>query len=91
MTRLIFDIKNRDFIVWRGQVVMSRSEEPYFEKLFARLSLELQPKRVLEIGFGLGISALLIQNYLHPEIHHIVEIDEGIHSDLKYFSLGIHP
>ncbi|WP_186146221.1 class I SAM-dependent methyltransferase [Burkholderia gladioli] len=85
-TQLTFDIKNKDVIVWRGQIVMSRSEEPYFDKLFARLSNELRPSRVLEVGFGLGISAELIQNYLRPAEHHIVEIDATICADLMQFA-----
>ncbi|MBW5285882.1 class I SAM-dependent methyltransferase [Burkholderia gladioli] len=85
-TQLTFDVKNDDFIVWQGQIVMSRSEEPYFEKLFVRVSKELRPARVLEVGFGLGISADLIQRYLQPAEHHIVEIDATIYADLKQFS-----
>lgn len=86
MTRLSFEIKSKDLIKWQGQVVMSRSEEPYFERLFARLALDQKPERVLEIGFGLGISASLIQRLLCPDVHHIVEIDEGIYSDLQRFA-----
>ncbi len=83
---LTFDVKTENYLVWQGQVVMSRSEEPYFRRLFARLSKELQPSRVLEIGFGLGISADLIQRFLRPDSHHIVEIDTGIYADLERFA-----
>ena len=65
---------------------MSRSEEPYFEKLFACLAKHINPKLVLEIGFGLGISAGFIQRFLRPSSHYIVEIDESIGADLIQFS-----
>jgi hypothetical protein len=83
---LDFDIKDKNIIVWRGQVVMSRSEAPYFEMLFARVAKHMHASRVLEIGFGLGISANLIQRYLQPVAHHIVEIDEAIGADLNQFA-----
>lgn len=85
-TSLTFDVKTEDYLVWQGQVVMSRSEQPYFRQLFERLSKHLRPKRVLEIGFGLGISAELIQSYLRPAEHHIAEIDTGIYADLVQFA-----
>lgn len=44
------------------------------------------PARVLEIGFGLGIPAELIQRRLQPAEHHIVEIDTGIYADLVRFA-----
>jgi len=84
--QLTFDLKNDDFIVWQGQIVMSRSEEPYFEELFKCLSNKLHVTRVLEIGFGLGISAGLIQRYLRPSEHHVVEIDNTIAIDLFEFA-----
>jgi hypothetical protein len=86
--RLTFDVKTDEYLVWQGQVVMSRSEEPYFRQLFERVAQDQRPKRVLEIGFGLGISAHLIQHYLHPAEHHIVEIDTGIYADLVEFARG---
>lgn len=85
-TNLMFDLKNDDYIVWHGQVVMSRSEEPYFEKLFEFAAKKVTPARILEIGFGLGISAGLIQRHLRPSMHHIVEIDTTIGSDLTRFA-----
>jgi hypothetical protein len=84
--KLTFDTKDDDYLVWQGQVVMSRSEEPYLRKLFERVSMELRPTRVLEIGFGLGISAGLIQEHLRPAEHSIVEIDSGIYADLVRFA-----
>ncbi len=85
---LTFDVKTDDYLVWQGQVVMSRSEEPYFRQLFERLAKDRRPARVLEIGFGLGISANLVQHYLHPAEHHIVEIDTGIYADLVQFAIA---
>lgn len=64
---------------------MSRSEEYYFEMIFPKLS-NLQPNTVLEIGFGLGISAALIQKYLKPSKHDIVEIESSVFDDLERFS-----
>lgn len=85
--QLEFEKKTNDILIWKGQVVMSRSEEPYFKAIFSRLA-NLQPKKVLEIGFGLGISAELIQKYLKPQLHDIYEIESSIYSDLKEFSVG---
>ncbi|UVH55166.1 class I SAM-dependent methyltransferase [Variovorax paradoxus] len=85
-TSLTFDVKTDDYLIWQGQVVMSRSEHPYFCQLFECLAKDLRPTRVLEIGFGLGISADLIQHYLHPAEHHIVEVDTGIYADLVQFA-----
>jgi spermidine synthase len=92
--QLVFDKKTDDVIVWNGQTVMSRSEEPYFEALFQTLSRHLSPKRVLEIGYGLGISAKLIQRHLRPAEHHIVEIEASIYRDLQDFArehVGVWP
>ncbi|MDO6776802.1 hypothetical protein Q4591_15740 [Shewanella sp. 3_MG-2023] len=66
---------------------MSRSEEPYFKAIFSSLSY-LQPKKILEIGFGLGISAELIQKYLKPKLHDIYEIESSIYNDLEEFAVG---
>ncbi len=83
--RLKFDAKTKDLIVWNGRVVMSRSEARFFEMLFRRLA-HMKPQKVLEVGFGLGISARLIQRHLRPKVHDIVEIDEGIGEDLRRYA-----
>ena len=83
--RLEFDVKTRDLIVWNGDVVMSRSEAPFFETIFRRLA-HTEHESVLEVGFGLGISARLIQRHLRPKVHDIVEIEEGIGRDLRRFA-----
>lgn len=80
-----FDTKTPDLLVADGQIVMSASERPFFELLFKRLA-PLQPSTILEVGFGLGISAQLIQDHLKPRTHDIVEIDPGIFADLRAFS-----
>lgn len=85
-TSLTFDVKTADRLIWQGQVVMSRSEAPYFGELFDRVAQVVRPARVLEIGFGLGISADLIQRRLQPAEHHIVEIDTGIYAGLVRFA-----
>lgn len=82
---LQFDQKSNDVLIWNGQVVMSRTEEEYFKALFSRLA-HLQPRTVLEIGFGLGISAALIQQYFKPDRHDIFEIETSIYQDLLTFS-----
>jgi len=80
-------VKTSELLVWNGQVVMSRGEEPYFSVLFQKLAF-LQPKTVLEVGFGLGISAELIQRHLRPIHHDIVELEVGIFQDLQAFARG---
>ena len=83
--KLQFDEKNADILIWKGQVVMSRTEEPYFKAIFSRLEY-LKPNSVLEIGFGLGISADLIQKYMKPLLHDIYEIEKSIYIDLEKFA-----
>lgn len=90
---LDFDEKNEDVLVWNGQVVMSRTEEAYFETLFLQLAY-LNPATVLEIGFGLGISASLIQKHMKPIRHDIVEIEKTVYQDLERFAQAnpsVHP
>jgi predicted O-methyltransferase YrrM len=83
--RYRFQVKTPDLLVWNGNVVMSRGEAPFFEILFRRVK-HLNPERVLEAGFGLGVSADLIQKILKPRHHEIVEIDSSIYKDLRAFS-----
>lgn len=85
LVKINFDAKTDDLLVWNGQIVMSRSEETYFETIFSRIQ-HLKPAKVLEVGFGLGISASIIQRTLKPRQHDIVEIEQGIFSDLEAFS-----
>src|SRR5262249_34914961 len=40
---------------------------------------------VLEVGFGLGISAKLIQDTFLPQCHEIIEVDSTIYKDLQAF------
>lgn len=90
--RYRFQVKTPDLLVWNGNVVMSRGEAPFFEILFRRTK-RLNPENVLEVGFGLGISADLIQTILKPRHHEIVELDSLIYKDLVAFSRkrrGVH-
>jgi spermidine synthase len=86
MIHLEFDVVTDDLLMWKGQVVMSRSEEAYFERIFEHFAY-LRQQSVLEIGFGLGISARLIQKYLRPAEHDIVEIESQVFRNLEEFSL----
>ncbi len=79
-----FDEKTPQLIKWQGHIVMSDSERPFFEKLFERIS-GTNVSCVLEVGFGLGISAKLIQDTFRPLCHEIVEIDPTICRDLQAF------
>lgn len=84
---LKFDIKNKDLLVWNNEIIMSRTEEDYFKKMFIILGkLNLCTNSILEIGFGLGISSDLIQKHLLPMKHHIVEIEANIFKDLLVFT-----
>lgn len=85
--KLKFDIKNKDLLVWNNEIIMSRTEEDYFKKMFIILEkLNLCTDSILEIGFGLGISGSLIQKHLIPTKHHIVEIEANIFKDLLAFT-----
>ncbi len=80
-----YDVKSKDLLVWRGRVVMSRSEAPALEKIVRRIPRRL-PNQLLEVGFGLGVSAKLLQQIVKPLSHDIVEHDRGIYQDLMRFS-----
>ena len=80
-----YDVRSKDLLVCRGCVVMSRSEAPALEKI-VRAIPRRSPKQLLEVGFGLGVSAKLLQQVVKPLSHDIVEIDRGIHQDLIRFS-----
>ncbi len=85
--KLPFDIKTPQKIVFNSHVVMSRSEEPYMRCLIEQLR-GLPVSAVLEVGYGLGISAALIQEMLHPDCHHIIEIEEQLYEDCRCFCSG---
>ncbi len=80
-----YDLRSKDLLVWKGRVVMSRSEAPAMENIVRRIPRR-SPKHLLEVGFGLGVSANLLQQIVKPLNHDIVEIDRGIHKDLMRFS-----
>ncbi len=82
-----FDKKDEKAIVYRGFVVMTAAERPYIEALIAPLQ-NLEIDQVLEVGFGLGISAETIQKTISPlKVHDIIEIEETIFEDLHVFSM----
>lgn len=82
-----FDVKDRDCIVVNGHVVMSRTEEPYLRRLIGGLQ-GLPITAVLEVGYGLGIAAGLVQEVLRPQCHHIVEVEAHICRDCARFCRG---
>ncbi|OGR22721.1 MAG: hypothetical protein A2277_04440 [Desulfobacterales bacterium RIFOXYA12_FULL_46_15] len=85
--RLQFDKKDEKTIVYRGFVVMTAEERPYIDALIAPLQ-NLEINEVLEVGFGLGISAESIQKTISPlEVHDIVEVEKSIFEDLCVFSM----
>lgn len=66
-----------------GHPVMERWETPFMEQL-AKVATERGGK-VLEIGFGLGISANAIQTNSISE-HHIIEANEEVYKSLVEFA-----
>ncbi|NOR71746.1 MAG: hypothetical protein GQ532_19005 [Methylomarinum sp.] len=84
---LNFDIFDEELITYNGNVVMTKREEPYFDCLFSSLK-KLKPRTVLEIGYGLGISAFFIQKYFNPDSHVIFEIEDKIGEKANLFSLN---
>merc|ERR1719350_12085 len=58
-----------------GHPVMSSWEQPYMAKL-AQVATQ-KGGRVLEVGFGLGLSATAIQSY-NIEEHVIIEANAGV-------------
>lgn len=82
--KINFDHFDDDLILYKDNVVMARKEEPYFKILFSSLE-EIKPNKVLEVGYGLGISANLIQKKLKPNVHTILEIEDAIGDNAKEF------
>ncbi len=82
--KLSFDVKTSREIVFRGHTVMSEAEQPYLKALIGLMARK-QIESVLEIGYGLGITAELIQETLHPRAHHIVEVEQSILNDCREF------
>ncbi len=66
-----------------GHPVMERWETPYMEA-FAALVTRNGVGRILECGFGLGISASAIQSY-SPEEHVIIEANQDVFQRLIDF------
>jgi hypothetical protein len=89
-----FDEKTAARIIYKGQLVMSADEKPYLQSLLSQFE-GMNISSVLEVGFGLGISAEIIQTIIRPsETHDIIEIESNIFRDLCYFSkryLNVNP
>ncbi len=66
-----------------GHPVMERWETPFMEQL-AKVATE-KGGRILEVGFGLGISATAIQTHSIKE-HHIIEANEEVYKSLVEFA-----
>ncbi|MEN9612427.1 MAG: hypothetical protein RLZZ628_3241 [Bacteroidota bacterium] len=71
-------------LVIAGHPVMQRWETPYMKKL-AKIVTQKHGK-VLEIGYGLGISANFIQESNIGE-HHIIEANKYVYDELCKFAL----
>ena len=66
-----------------GHPVMERWEEPYMKKL-AEIATS-KGGRVLEVGFGLGVSSECIQQH-NIEEHHIIEANDYVYERLISFA-----
>lgn len=81
-----FDEKTPTKIIYKGQMVMSVDEKPYLQCLLSQFE-GMGISSVLEVGFGLGISAEVIQETIHPRTHDIIEIELNIFNDLCQFCM----
>lgn len=68
-----------------GHPVMSGWEEPYMRKLAEIATVKVGSGRVLELGYGLGISAGFIQ--LNPPAEHaIIEMNRHVADEARRFA-----
>ena len=85
--RLEFDHKSKDKIVYRGHVIVSSESSGYVRTLVQALG-SLGIRSVLEVGYGLGISARAIQEMLRPDRHTIIEMEDTVYADACRFCQG---
>merc|ERR1711934_111629 len=65
-----------DYLVIFGQVVMDTSEAPYMKKLAEVAGAK--GGRIMETGFGMGISATFLQNHTGIKEHVVIEANQGV-------------
>jgi guanidinoacetate N-methyltransferase len=80
----VIDESNRTLRI-QGHPVMSGWEEPYMRKLAEIATASAGNGRVLELGYGLGISAGFIQQNA-PAEHVIIEMNQEIASHGRQFA-----
>ncbi len=68
-----------------GHPVMSGWEDPYMQKLADLATSRAKSGRVLELGFGMGISAAYIQQNA-PQEHVIIEMNRTIANTAREFA-----
>ncbi len=73
----------QDELVIQGHPVMERWEDPYMQEL-ARIAAS-QGGTVLEVGFGMGISAQYIQSHA-IDSHYIIEANNDVFDTLVTFA-----
>jgi len=74
---------NEKKLIINGHPVMEDWEKPYMKEL-AKI-VTYNKGRILEIGFGMGISAGYIQEF-NPKEHHIIEANKEVAINAKKFS-----
>lgn len=76
---------DRETLSMLGHPVMSGWEKPYMRKLAEIATSKARMGRVLELGFGLGISAGFIQDHA-PAEHVIIEMNQQIAAMARQFA-----
>lgn len=88
MLELKFDRIDSDAIIIGDHIVMNRSEERYLCALIKQFK-GMHLRNVLEVGFGLGITADLIQEKISGvHRHDIIEIESTIYAMCEKYAAG---